>query len=248
LKLFFSEYWVDGEPQLLVWSVNNISDIKSDEPLIGQAYREAQESGWPTDLQGTRALPSEPPFVWDYTQNVTSPEGPGAPVGSREQVVIALEEGDIVEIVLQNARALNGVAEFHPWHAHGHSFWVVGSGEGSFDPATHPATYNLVNPVLRDTLNVWPLQWTAIRLVANNPGVWFFHCHIVSHQLMGMGFVLVTQPDVLEGPPESVLYCGSDNLSGTEGNSTGKTDSASSTLVFHPTLLMILLGSLFLST
>lgn len=77
---------------------------------------------------------------------------------------IPLVEGEVVEIVLQNTLALNGVAEMHTWHLHGHSFWVVGSGVGIFDENTDPDSYNLLNPVRRDTATVLPYGWTALRV------------------------------------------------------------------------------------
>jgi hypothetical protein len=201
------ELFVDGTPELLVWAVNNISNIKGSEPLIAPAVRAAQALGWPTDIPETEKVPMNPPFTWDYTGRVQDPGGPGPAVGSLAQAVVQFEEGQVVEIVLQNARALNGAAEFHPWHSHGHSFWVVGCGDGIFNAEADPALYNLENPVLRDTVNLWPLQWVALRFVANNPGVWFFHCHITAHLMMGMALTMVVQPDVLEDPSDSVRYC-----------------------------------------
>jgi len=64
----------------------------------------------------------------------------------------------------------------HSFHLHGHSFYVVGMGNGTFDEKNDVGTYNLVNPVRRDTLALLPLGWTAFRFRANNPGVWSYHC------------------------------------------------------------------------
>ena len=171
-----------GEPQRLLWAVNNVSNVPHADPLIAKAVSAAKLLGWPTELEDSVTLTETPPFVWDYTTPVWDEGGPGPAVGSQQEVNIYLEEGQVFEFVLQNARALNNVTEFHPWHAHGHSFWVVGMGDGIYDPDTDIDTYNLNNPVLRDTVTLWPLQWVALRMVANNPGVWFFHCHIASHE------------------------------------------------------------------
>lgn len=46
---------------------------------------------------------------------------------------LQLNKGDVVEIVLENGWALNRVNEQHPWHLHGHSFHVLGYGEGQWD-------------------------------------------------------------------------------------------------------------------
>jgi FtsP/CotA-like multicopper oxidase with cupredoxin domain len=40
-------------------------------------------------------------------------------------------------------------------------------------------------PVRRDTWMITPLGYTVIRFVANNPGVWFFHCHMDWHNIAG---------------------------------------------------------------
>ncbi len=60
--------------------------------------------------------------------------------------------------------------EVHPFHLHGNSFYIVGSGSGNYDPATSPATFNLVNPPLRNTYGVPYGGWVAIRFRADNPG------------------------------------------------------------------------------
>lgn len=98
-------------------------------------------------------------------------------------------------------------SEFHPWHSHGYSFWVVGSGFGPYNPDTDIANYNLENPILRDSASLLPLEWKAFRFIADNPGVWYFHCHILSHEAMGMALKIVVQPDLLEEPSDSVRYC-----------------------------------------
>lgn len=46
----------------------------------------------------------------------------------------------------------------------------MGSGSGNYDPATSPATFNLVNPPLRNTYGVPYGGWVAIRFRADNPG------------------------------------------------------------------------------
>jgi Multicopper oxidase len=226
--LFFPEYSVDGEPQLLRWAMNNISMKLGSEPLIGKATDTARLLGWPAPINGTVDVPFTPPFTWNYTLNVTDLGGPGKPLGTLGESVIQLMEGEVFELVLQNARALNGAAEFHPWHAHGYSFWVVGQGQGIYDPATDVSKYNLKNPVLRDTASLQPLGWVALRFVADNPGTWLFHCHILSHQVMGMGFVMVVDPNALGDISASVASCSDQALVPSSGNTPNGTTTGSS--------------------
>jgi laccase len=48
--------------------------------------------------------------------------------------------------------------------------FVLAQGRGNFDPEKDVATYNLVNPAVKNTVLVPNLGWIAIRFVANNPG------------------------------------------------------------------------------
>jgi FtsP/CotA-like multicopper oxidase with cupredoxin domain len=167
----------------LKWAMNNISNVHGHSPLIGRVAESARNLGWPADVEDTVDIPLTPPFVWNYTDLVNTTDGPGAPLGTLKESIIKAKDGDVIEIVLQNARALNGAAEFHPWHIHGYSFWVVGQGDGIYNPDTDVATYNLVDPVLRDSVVLQSLGWVALRFVADNPGAWFFHCHIGTYSL-----------------------------------------------------------------
>jgi len=44
--------------------------------------------------------------------------------------MFSLDLGAVVTVVVQNARTLNGKLEQHPWHLHGHAFWVLAHGVG----------------------------------------------------------------------------------------------------------------------
>lgn len=58
----------------------------------------------------------------------------------------------------------------HPMHLHGHSFNVI-ARDG----------YPLASPYELDTLTVAPGETWDVELIADNPGTWFWHCHILSH-------------------------------------------------------------------
>ncbi|RUS30672.1 proteasome stabiliser-domain-containing protein [Jimgerdemannia flammicorona] len=69
---------------------------------------------------------------------------------------------------------------------HGHIFFVLGVGTGVYDPnnATIINSLRFKNPLRRDTSTIPSNGWTLIsvyilgRFIADNPGVWAFHCHI----------------------------------------------------------------------
>lgn len=151
-------------------------------------------------------------------------------MGTLQESAVQFNEGTVVEFVLQNTRALNGVGEFHPWHSHGHSFWVLSEGKGIYNPDTDITKYNLINPVLRDTVTLQPLSWVAIRFLADNPGAWLFHCHITAHHVMGMGFVMLVEPGVIGDPSASVEFCDDQQLTVTtsSGNATADYPSQNS--------------------
>ncbi|KAF9172751.1 hypothetical protein BGX21_010796 [Mortierella sp. AD011] len=104
-----------------------------------------------------------------------------------------LNYNDEVEIIINNADAGN-----HPFHLHGHTFQVVGRGDGYYDGSTPYTYYNTTNPLRRDIIYVPSLTNAAIRFKANNPGVWFFHCHIEWHLEAGLAVTFIEAPDVMQ--------------------------------------------------
>ncbi|GKU90803.1 hypothetical protein SLEP1_g4754 [Rubroshorea leprosula] len=114
--------------------------------------------------------------------------------------VIELNYGDPVEIVYQAIDA--GPAGGHPLHLHGFSFFQVGMNNGTFDNSTDPASYNTDDPPELNTAVVFGSGWIAVRFFANNPGVWFMHCHFESHASWGMSTALIVKngPNLLPAP------------------------------------------------
>lgn len=69
---------------------------------------------------------------------------------------------------------LNTTPHVHPMHLHGHSFKVLSASK-------------LKRPVhWADTVLVMPDEHVQIAFVADNPGNWMVHCHIIEHQDTGM--------------------------------------------------------------
>ena len=64
-------------------------------------------------------------------------------------------------------------------HLHGHKMQLVGRSQDytSSDPTLNPQlNESQPNPMRRDTVQVPSGQSVTLRVVADNPGVWFFHC------------------------------------------------------------------------
>jgi uncharacterized cupredoxin-like copper-binding protein len=206
----------------LRWAVNNVTYDMPSKPFILSAYEAVNADGadpWPdTVVPGAIVLPESPPNPWNYSDPVH--DNVGTYNGESGPSMIPVTEGEIVEIIMQNARALNNVTEMHPWHLHGYSFYVIGMGDGIFDEDVDVSTYNLENPIRRDTFTLLPGGWTAIRFRANNVGVWPFHCTIPPHLVMGMEVLLVVSPDQLDSPPPGSRSCGETSLASDEGSSS----------------------------
>ena len=67
--------------------------------------------------------------------------------------------------------------QHHPIHLHGHTFWVTGH-EGARIPKSAW--------VPRNNVLVGIAQATNFEFIANNPGDWMFHCHMVHHMMNHM--------------------------------------------------------------
>ena len=62
---------------------------------------------------------------------------------------------------------------------------MLGQDLGIFDLATNASLLNTRNPPLRDTTTLPQGGWSVVRFVADNPGTWIMHCHLLWHELMG---------------------------------------------------------------
>lgn len=92
---------------------------------------------------------------------------------------IVLEKDEPVRFIMRNPTGMD-----HPFHLHGHYFRVLGK----------PGALNLKDPVEKDTVNVPAKEELVLQWLANNPGRWFYHCHIEWHLAAGMARVLEIKP------------------------------------------------------
>ncbi|EMS45877.1 Laccase-15 [Triticum urartu] len=118
--------------------------------------------------------------------------------------------GAVVDIVFQNAAMMD--TDNHPMHLHGHDMFILAQGHDNYDTVRDVAKYNLVDPPLRNTVLVPRLGWAAVRFVADNPGVWYMHCHYELHVSIGMAAVFIvddgpTLESPLPSPPVDFPKC-----------------------------------------
>jgi FtsP/CotA-like multicopper oxidase with cupredoxin domain len=87
-------------------------------------------------------------------------------------LTLSLRKSYVLELV-------NDTAWHHPIHLHGHTFRVL-SRNGK----------PLERELWSDTVLLDPKSRAEIAFVADNPGGWMFHCHVLEHQASGMTAVV----------------------------------------------------------
>nr|GMD91189.1 laccase-14-like [Ipomoea batatas] len=189
-------------------SVNNNSYILPQTDILEAYYYSTILNRSVNDVYATD-FPPFPPFPFDYT-NATLPSELQLPERNKTAKVFVLEYGTTVELVYQGTNLVAGID--HPMHLHGYSFYVVGWGFGNFDKDKDPQNYNLVDPPLMNTIALPKNAWTAIRFKADNPGVWFMHCHLERHISWGMGMTFIVKngtglKETMLPPPPDMPKC-----------------------------------------
>jgi FtsP/CotA-like multicopper oxidase with cupredoxin domain len=136
------------------------------------------------------------PSDWDYTQfaNAAAP-----PLSPDETFVLTFRDNgpkrgakfdtwtinnkswpDIDPLIVQQGKRYrlvfrNGSGDQHPIHLHRHTFEVTRIGKKSF------------SGLMKDVINVMPLDTVEVDFIANNPGDTLMHCHQQLH--MDYGFM-----------------------------------------------------------
>jgi FtsP/CotA-like multicopper oxidase with cupredoxin domain len=145
-------------------------------------------------------------------------EGVNKVAFDKQELVISNRGVETVDIVLQNMDENS-----HPFHLHGHQFWVLGAGHGYFpgyeklglkphgrgllDPSNRTA---VENPLKRDVATAEGFGWVLLRFVADNAGAWLFHCHMIWHSEAGMAMQFISRLDDLKSwslPAEARELC-----------------------------------------
>ncbi|KAI0406861.1 Cupredoxin [Xylaria palmicola] len=117
--------------------------------------------------------------------------------GLSQQVLLLPQANKGAQIVINSRDAME-----HPWHLQSvnpllcHSFQIVGWGPEDATTTT-TTTWNLANPMRRDTVTVPAFSHVVIRFETDNPGLWALHCHVAWHMEGGMFVSLAERPDDL---------------------------------------------------
>jgi len=90
----------------------------------------------------------------------------GKPYPNSPELMIKKGQTVIVRIVNSSAET------YHAMHLHGYTFKLV-SEDG----------HHLAKPVSMNVVTLAPEETADIEFVANTPGMWMFHCHILDHTI-----------------------------------------------------------------
>lgn len=107
----------------------------------------------------------------------TDPNPPEPPVTR-----VRVRQGQNVRLVLDNPTGMS-----HPFHIHGRHFHLLARGAGEFRDGL---PLNLDAPVRKDTVSIPASGHAVVQWREDNPGFWFFHCHIEWHMATGMAVVI----------------------------------------------------------
>ncbi|WYZ45663.1 hypothetical protein EsH8_VIII_000979 [Colletotrichum jinshuiense] len=101
-----------------------------------------------------------------------------------DDAVIELSEANQwVYFVVQTTMAVP-----HPIHLHGHDFFVLAQGTGTYSSSI---TLNTSNPPRRDTAMLPSSGYLVMAWETDNPGAWLMHCHIGWHTSEGFSMQFV---------------------------------------------------------
>lgn len=88
---------------------------------------------------------------------------------------IRVRSGDLVRL-----RVVNHSQQSHPIHIHGHVFTVLARNGQPLSGS----------PVHLDAILVGPGESWDVGFVADNPGIWMLHCHVLNHAAGGMSMTV----------------------------------------------------------
>lgn len=132
---------------------------------------------------------------------------------------VILQSGETVEIIVNSMDHMR-----HPFHLHGHNFQVL--ARGRHEHYNHSIELP-DHPMIRDTVVVPSRGFVVLRFKADNPGVWFFHCHTDWHAATGLGVVFIESPELIKDQQklskDSLRVCKEKGIS-TVGNAAGNKD------------------------
>ncbi|KAI8334409.1 Cupredoxin [Chlamydoabsidia padenii] len=172
-------------------------------PLINATVPEADQSvnltfNFDVTTDGiNRGMFNELPYLQPKVPTLNTMLGMGnlsnnVDIYGPQTITTMMKHLDMIEVAVTNFDAGN-----HPFHLHGHTFYMVGRGNGTWT-GDHSTTEWFSNPMSRDVILVKSMTYVVIRFRADNPGAWFFHCHVDWHLESGLAATFIVAPEVAQ--------------------------------------------------
>ncbi|KAJ7114365.1 laccase [Mycena epipterygia] len=145
------------------------------------------------EINGVSFTPPTVPVLLQILSGATSATDL-LPTGS----VFTLPANSVVELSIPGGSA----GAPHPFHLHGHNFFVIKSAGND--------TFNFDNPIIRDVVSTGSdtTDNTTIRFVTDNAGPWILHCHIDFHLELGLAIVFAEDTATIANSTQTTC-CGS---------------------------------------
>ena len=124
------------------------------------------------DVMETLVLGNRPGFHngdFGLNHTINGHEFPDVPM-------ISVEPGQSVRLHI-----VNETDEYHPMHIHGHYFTVLSRNNVPLSGS----------PIDLDSILLAPFETWDVAFIANNPGLWMLHCHVLVHAATGMDMMVV---------------------------------------------------------
>lgn len=99
---------------------------------------------------------------------------------SPETPMIMVHQGQMIHLHI-----VNQTDEYHPIHLHGHIFTILKMNGKEVTGS----------PIRMDSVLVGPHEMADVAFLANNPGLWMLHCHVLLHANFGMS-MMVMYPNI----------------------------------------------------
>ncbi|KAJ4152357.1 hypothetical protein NW754_004150 [Fusarium falciforme] len=90
----------------------------------------------------------------------------------------------------------------HPIHLHGHDFFILAQGTGTYDSSV---VLNTNNPPRRDTAMLPASGYMVMAWETDNPGAWLMHCHIGWHVSEGFALQFIERASEIPAIVDSSL-------------------------------------------
>ncbi|PNF18423.1 hypothetical protein B7P43_G09045 [Cryptotermes secundus] len=176
----YERFFVAPDRAVLTSWMNNISFATPPSPLLSQGPDVPSEMFCPTGRSGFPQCPASTANE-EYCECI---------------YVVKVPLGAVVQMVVGD---LSPVADLHhPFHLHGYDFFVMAMDQFRNGETLESISKKLLDtnfrrsslPARKDTITVPSNGYAAFRFRADNPGLWFFHCHFLYHVATGMAVVI----------------------------------------------------------